>query len=93
MRAEAPSTSSPMMWFTYGQKNTTIPEQRSVTTGCGGECFPSQISPCFARSVYTTTRMSLFMPQRWGGVWWGLGGPTARHTQPLRYIDINGQGS
>lgn len=46
----------PVMWFTYGQSNTTIPEQRSVTTGCGEEHFPSQISPRVGRTVDTVAR-------------------------------------
>lgn len=43
----------PVMWFRYGQRDTTIREQRSVTTGCGKECFPSQISSCLRGGLLT----------------------------------------
>lgn len=36
---------SPVMWFTYGQRNTAIREQRSVTTGCGGRALSKSNQP------------------------------------------------
>lgn len=35
----------PVMWFTYGQRNTTMPEQRSVTTGCGERALSKSNQP------------------------------------------------
>lgn len=34
----------PFWWFICAQNSTSIPKQRSVTTGLGWKCFPSQIS-------------------------------------------------